>query len=103
MLLNSRSMPKQRIFAINNASSSRAAIELSFPIERLKIHVIIKSGQIVSTVTNKLGTHTEAMNMDSRKRMGKDKDGVIFPVAPNLSEKVEITKQQLRQWQISMI
>ena len=21
--------------------------------------------------------------MDSRKRMGKDKDGVIFPVAPN--------------------
>ena len=24
--------------------------------------------------------------MDSRKRMGKDKDGVIFPVAPNLSE-----------------
>ena len=24
--------------------------------------------------------------MDSRKRMGKNKDGVIFPVAPNLSE-----------------
>lgn len=24
--------------------------------------------------------------MDSRKRIGKDKDGVIFPVAPNLSE-----------------
>ena len=24
--------------------------------------------------------------MDSRKRMGKDKGGVIFPVAPNLSE-----------------
>ena len=24
--------------------------------------------------------------MDSRKRMGKDKDGVIFSVAPNLSE-----------------
>ena len=24
--------------------------------------------------------------MDSRKRMGKDKDGVIFPVAPNLSD-----------------
>ncbi len=24
--------------------------------------------------------------MDSRKRMGKDKNGVIFPVAPNLSE-----------------
>ena len=23
--------------------------------------------------------------MDSRKRMGKDKNGVIFPVAPNLS------------------
>ena len=24
--------------------------------------------------------------MDSRKRMGKDREGVIFPVAPNLSE-----------------
>ena len=24
--------------------------------------------------------------MDKRKHMGKDKDGVIFPVAPNLSE-----------------
>ena len=24
--------------------------------------------------------------MDSRKCMGKDKEGVIFPVAPNLSE-----------------
>lgn len=24
--------------------------------------------------------------MDNRKHMGKDKDGVIFPVAPNLSE-----------------
>ena len=24
--------------------------------------------------------------MDKRKRMGKDKEGVIFPVAPNLSE-----------------
>ena len=24
--------------------------------------------------------------MDNRKRMGKDRGGVIFPVAPNLSE-----------------
>ena len=24
--------------------------------------------------------------MDNRKRMGKDKEAVIFPVAPNLSE-----------------
>ena len=24
--------------------------------------------------------------MDSRKHMGKDREGVIFPVAPNLSE-----------------
>lgn len=24
--------------------------------------------------------------MDKRKHMGKDKEGVIFPVAPNLSE-----------------
>ena len=24
--------------------------------------------------------------MDKRRHMGKDKDGVIFPVAPNLSE-----------------
>jgi len=24
--------------------------------------------------------------MESRRRMGKDKDGVILPVAPNLSE-----------------
>ena len=24
--------------------------------------------------------------MDKRKRMGMDKEGVIFPVAPNLSE-----------------
>ena len=45
--------------------------------------------------------------MDNRKRMGKNKDGVIFPVAPNLSEmsdtylkfieeiKVEIQKQRI--------
>lgn len=24
--------------------------------------------------------------MDKRKQMGKDKEGVIFPVAPNISE-----------------
>ena len=24
--------------------------------------------------------------MDDRKRMGKDKEGVIFPIAPNTSE-----------------
>ena len=28
----------------------------------------------------------EEEKLDSRKRMGKNKDGVIFPVAPNLSE-----------------
>ena len=45
--------------------------------------------------------------MDSRNQMGKNKDGVIFPVAPNLSEmsdtylkfieevKVEIQKQRI--------
>ena len=57
-----------------------------FPIEILKIYVIIKLGQIILTVINESRIHTEAKNMDSRKRMGKDKDGVIFPVAPNLSE-----------------
>lgn len=45
--------------------------------------------------------------MDNRKRMGKNRDGVIFPVAPNLSEisdtylkfieeiKAEIQKQRI--------
>lgn len=45
--------------------------------------------------------------MDSRNRMGKNKDGVIFPAAPNLSEmsdtylkfieevKAEIQKQRI--------
>ena len=28
----------------------------------------------------------EEEKLDNRKRMGKNKDGVIFPVAPNLSE-----------------
>lgn len=28
--------------------------------------------------------------MDKRKRMGKDKKGVIFPIAPNLSEMSDV-------------
>ena len=49
----------------------------------------------------------EVEELDSRNQMGKNKDGVIFPVAPNLSEmsdtylkfkeevKVEIQKQRI--------
>ncbi len=46
--------------------------------------------------------------MDSRKRMGKDKDGVIFPVAPNLSEMsnsyldfIEEIKKEIQNQRIS--
>ena len=48
--------------------------------------------------------------MDSRKRMGKDKDGVIFPVAPNLSEMsdaylkfIEEVKSEIQKQRISVV
>ena len=48
--------------------------------------------------------------MDSRKRMGKDKDGVIFPVAPNLSEMsdsyldfIEEIKKEIQNQRISIV
>lgn len=48
--------------------------------------------------------------MDSRKRMGKDKNGVIFPVAPNLSEMsdsyldfIEEVKKEIQNQRISVV
>lgn len=48
--------------------------------------------------------------MDSRKRMGKDKAGVIFPVAPNLSEMsdsyldfIEDVKKEIQKERISVV
>lgn len=48
--------------------------------------------------------------MDRRKRMGKDKDGVIFPVAPNLSEMsdsyldfIEEVKKEIQKQRISVV
>ena len=48
--------------------------------------------------------------MDSRKRMGKNKDGVIFPVAPNLSEMsdsyldfIEEVKKEIQKQRISVV
>ena len=48
--------------------------------------------------------------MDNRKHMGKDRDGVIFPVAPNLSEMsdsymqfIEKIKEQIRMQRISVV
>ena len=48
--------------------------------------------------------------MDNRKHMGKDRDGVIFPVAPNLSEMsdsymlfIEKIKEQIRTQRISTV
>ena len=48
--------------------------------------------------------------MDSRKRMGKNKDGVIFPVAPNLSEMsdsymqfIEEIKTQIQNRRLSVV
>ena len=48
--------------------------------------------------------------MDNRKRMGKDKDGVIFPVAPNLSEMsdsylnfIEKIKKEIQNQRISVV
>ena len=80
------------------------------PIEILKIHAIIKLGQIILTVTYDVRIHTEAMIMDSRKRMGKDMDGVRFPVAPNLSEMgdsylefIEEVKKEIQKQRISVV
>ena len=48
--------------------------------------------------------------MDNRKRMGKNKDGVIFPVAPNLSEMsdtylkfIEEIKAEIQKQRISVV
>ena len=48
--------------------------------------------------------------MDKRKRMGKDKEGVIFPVAPNLSEMsdsylqfIEEIKKEIQKQRISVV
>ena len=48
--------------------------------------------------------------MDNRKRMGKDKDGVIFPVAPNFSEMsdsyldfIEAIKKEIQNQRISVV
>lgn len=48
--------------------------------------------------------------MDSRKRRGKDKDGVIFPVAPNLSEMsdsyldfIEEIKKEIQNQRVSIV
>ena len=48
--------------------------------------------------------------MDNRKRMGKNKDGVIFPVAPNLSEMsdtylkfIEEVKAEIQKQRISVV
>ena len=48
--------------------------------------------------------------LDNRKHMGKDKDGVIFPVAPNLSEMsdsymkfIEEIKAQIQTRRLSVV
>ena len=48
--------------------------------------------------------------MDSRKHMGKDREGVIFPVAPNLSEMsdnylefIEEIKKEIQNQRISVV
>lgn len=48
--------------------------------------------------------------MDKRKRMGKDKKGVIFPIAPNLSEMsddylkfIEDIKKEIKKQRISIV
>ena len=48
--------------------------------------------------------------MDKRKRMGKDKEGVIFPVAPNLSEMsdsylqfIEEIKNEIQKQRVSVV
>ena len=48
--------------------------------------------------------------MDKRKRMGKDKEGVIFPVASNLSEMsdsylqfIEEIKKEIQKQRLSVV
>lgn len=48
--------------------------------------------------------------MDNRNRMGKNKDGVIFPVAPNLSEMsdnylqfIEEIKEKIQKQRIAVV
>ncbi len=48
--------------------------------------------------------------MDNRKQMGKDKEGLIFPVAPNLSEIgdgylefIEEIKKEIQKQRISVV
>lgn len=48
--------------------------------------------------------------MDNRKHMGKDKDGVIFPIAPNLSEMgdsylefIEEIKKEILKQRVSVV
>ena len=48
--------------------------------------------------------------MDNRKHMGKDKDGVIFPVAPNLYEMsdsyldfIEEIKKEIQTQRVAVI
>ena len=48
--------------------------------------------------------------MDKRKRMGKDKEGVVFPVAPNLSEMgdsylqfIEEIKKEIQKQRVSVV
>lgn len=48
--------------------------------------------------------------MDDRKRMGKDKEGAIFPVAPNLSEMsdsylqfIEEIKDRIQRQRLSVV
>lgn len=48
--------------------------------------------------------------MDNRNRMGKNKDGVIFPVAPNLSEMsdnylrfIEEIKEEIQKQRIAVV
>ena len=52
----------------------------------------------------------EEEKLDNRKRMGKNKDGVIFPVAPNLSEMsdtylnfIEEIKAEIQKQRISVV
>ena len=81
-------------------------------IEKLKINGIIKLGQIIGTVIRYMSYTMllEEVIMYSRKRMGKDKNGVIFPVAPNLSEMsdsyldfIEEIKKEIQNQRISVV
>ena len=48
--------------------------------------------------------------MDNQKHMGKDKEGVIFPIAPNLSEMgdsylefIEKIKSEIQKQRVSVV